>query len=67
MSLSIERRIQVGFGLAVASLIAMGIATLRSTSATARDAGADYLILGRAVTQASDPPAVLRQVRRSLT
>jgi orotidine-5'-phosphate decarboxylase len=34
-----------------------------ATPAAAAEAGADYLVVGRAVTQAADPVAALRQVR----
>ena len=36
------------------------------TPRVAQDAGADYLVLGRAVTQSGNPAAVLGEIRRSL-
>jgi orotidine-5'-phosphate decarboxylase len=36
------------------------------TPSQARDQGADYLVLGRAVTSAADPVAAMREVRASL-
>jgi PAS domain S-box-containing protein len=39
MTLSLERRIQIGFGIAVAIIVAVGAAALRSTAATVDSAG----------------------------
>ena len=39
MTLSFERRIQIGFGIAVAILVAVGVTALRSSSATLESAG----------------------------
>ncbi|PYO40449.1 MAG: hypothetical protein DMD33_17680 [Gemmatimonadetes bacterium] len=39
MALSFERRIQIGFGIAVAILVAVGVTALRSSSATLESAG----------------------------
>src|SRR2546422_8811524 len=38
MTLSLERKIQIGFGIAVAIIVAVGAAALRSTTATVESA-----------------------------
>ena len=37
-----------------------------ATPATARAAGADYLVVGRTITQATDPAEALERVRAAL-
>ena len=46
--------------------VAVAVAALAAVPAQAAQAGADYLVVGRAVTGAADPAAALDKVRQSL-